>query len=194
MARAESGTANTDKSSTPLLAQLGAGNPEPEFQLIPQILGELRQLAVHCRRIERRNHMLRPTALVSEAYARLVQLLQVRCRSRAHFFATVSQLMRQIQVDYARAHQAGKRGGAQRQVTLNHAMIQPQNRTNEIVALHEVLQQLALFDARQARAVELHLRGGLSLADIALVLNFTERAAKRYWSVARDWLKGELSK
>lgn len=174
--------------------QLSAGNREAEDQLIPQVLGELRRLAVHYMRTERRNHTLQPTALVNEAYARLMQGSQVPCRSRAHFFATASQLMRHILVDHARARQAGRRGGARHQITLEEAMLQSQNRTIDVLALDEALERLALLDARQARAVELHFFGGLNFAEIALVLNVTERTVKRDWRMARDWLRGELSR
>lgn len=194
MTSAASGDGDTDKSVTALLGQLSAGNREAEAQLIPQLVGELRRLAIYHMRTERRNHTLQPTALVNEAYAHLIQGPQIPYRSRAHFFATASQLMRHILVDHARAHQAGKRGGAQRQVTLNDAMIQSRNRTVDILALHEALERLALFDPRQARAVELHFFGGLNFAEIALVLNVTERTIKRDWRMARDWLKGELSR
>jgi RNA polymerase sigma factor (TIGR02999 family) len=102
--------------------------------------------------------------------------------------------MRHILVDHARANQAGKRGGVLRQVTLDDAMIQSQNPTVDILALHEALERLALFDARQAHAVELHFFGGLNFAEIALMLNVTERTVKRDWRMARDWLKGELSR
>jgi len=193
MASASTGPGETTRSITLLLAQLSAGNREAEVQLIHQVYGELRRLAARYMRAERRNHTLQPTALVNEAYVRLLGQPQAPWQSRAHFFATASQLMRHILVDHARAHQAGKRGGAQRQVTLDDAMIQSQNRSIDILALHEALERLTRLDARQARAVELHFFGGLNFAEIALVLNVAERTVKRDWRMARDWLKGELS-
>jgi RNA polymerase sigma-70 factor, ECF subfamily len=184
----------SDNSITTLLMQLSAGNRDVEAQLIPQVYGELRRLAAHYMRQERGNHTLQPTALVNEAYTRLVQQPQIPWQNRAHFFATASQLMRHILVDHARAHQANKRGGIQRQVTLDDAILKSQNRTIDVLILHEALEHLAQFDARQARIVELHFFGGLKFEEIAEVLEVSDRTVKRDWSMARAWLKGELSK
>jgi RNA polymerase sigma-70 factor, ECF subfamily len=184
----------SDNSITAMLAQLSAGNRDVEALLIPQIYGELRRLAAHYMRFERGNHTLQPTALVNEAYARLVQQPQIPWQSRAHFFATASQLMRHILVDHARAHQANKRGGMQRQVTLTEAVLQSENRTIDVLILNEALDRLAQFDARQARIVELHFFGGLSFPEISLLLDLSERTVNRSWSMSRAWLKGELSK
>jgi RNA polymerase sigma-70 factor, ECF subfamily len=184
----------SDNSITALLVQLSAGNREVEARLIPQVYGELRRLAAHYMRSERGNHTLQPTALVNEAYTRLVQQPQVPWQSRAHFFATASQLMRHILVDHARARQAGKRGGPQRQVTLDEAILPSEDRTIDVLILHEALEHLAQFDPRQARIVELHFFGGLTFEEIALVLECSDRTVKRDWSMARAWLKGELSK
>jgi RNA polymerase sigma-70 factor, ECF subfamily len=188
----------SDNSITALLAELSAGNRDVEARLIPQVYGELRRLAAHYMRSERGNHTLQPTALVNEAYTRLVQQPQIPWQSRAHFFATASHLMRHILVDHARARRAGKRGGVQQQVTLDDALLPSPERTAErtidVLILDEALENLAQFDPRQARIVELHFFGGLTFAEIALVLNVTERTVKRDWSMARAWLKGELSK
>ncbi len=184
----------SDNSITALLVQLSAGNREVEAQLIPQVYGELRRLAARYMRYERGNHTLQPTALVNEAYALLVQQPQVPWQSRAHFFATASHLMRHILVDHARKRQAGKRGGVQRQVTLDEAILQSQEKTVDVLILNEALEQLARFDTRQARIVELHFFGGLTFEEIALVLECSERTVKRDWSMARAWLKGEFSK
>src|SRR5271170_6450133 len=135
--------AGSDNSITALLVQLSAGNREVEAFLIPQVYGELRRLAAHYMRAERGNHTLQPTALVNEAYSRLVQQPQVPWQSRAHFFATASQLMRNILVDHARRRLAAKRGGLQRQVTLSEAILQSQNRTIDVLVLHEALDHLA---------------------------------------------------
>jgi RNA polymerase sigma-70 factor (ECF subfamily) len=184
----------SDNSITALLAELSAGNREVESRLIPQVYGELRRLAAHYMRSERGNHTLQPTALVNEAYTRLVQQPQIPWQSRAHFFATASHLMRHILVDHARARRAGKRGGLQQQVTLDDALLPSPERTMDVLILDEALENLAQFDPRQARVVELHFFGGLTFAEIALVLKVTERTVKRDWSMARAWLKGELSK
>jgi RNA polymerase sigma factor (TIGR02999 family) len=190
--------AGSDNSITALLAELSAGNRDVETRLIPQVYGELRRLAAHYMRLERGNHTLQPTALVNEAYARLVQQPQIPWQNRAHFFATASQLMRHILVDHARARRAGKRGGVQRQVTLDDSLLpspeRTPQRTIDVLILDQALENLAQFDPRQARIVELHFFGGLTFAEIALVLKVTERTVKRDWSMARAWLKGELSK
>jgi RNA polymerase sigma-70 factor (ECF subfamily) len=184
----------SDNAITALLAELSAGNREVEARLIPQVYGELRRLAAHYMRSERGNHTLQPTALVNEAYTRLVQQPQIPWQSRVHFFATASHLMRHILVDHARARSAGKRGGLQRQITLDDALLPSSDRTIDVLILNEALENLAQFDPRQARIVELHFFGGLTFAEIALILNVTERTIKRDWSMARAWLKGELSK
>ena len=181
-------------SITALLLQLSAGNREVEAQLIPQVYGELRRLAARYMRHERGNHTLQPTALVNEAYARLVQQPPVAWQSRAHFFATASHLMRHILVDHARKRLAGKRGGVQRQVTLSEAVLQAENHTIDVLVLNQALDRLAELDSRQARIVELHFFGGLNFEEIAEVLDISERTVKRDWSMARAWLKGELSK
>jgi len=183
-----------DHSITALLDQLSAGKRDVENQLVPQIYDELRRLARHYMRHERGNHTLQPTALVHEAYAQLVQQPQVPWQNRAHFFATASVLMRHILVDHARGRQAGKRGGAQEQVTLDEALLPAQNRSIDVLALHQAIERLAVLDQRQAKIVELHFFGGLTFEEIALVLDIAERTAKRDWSMARAWLKGELSK
>jgi RNA polymerase sigma-70 factor (ECF subfamily) len=194
MATLAPGPPGSDNSITAMLAQLSAGNREVEALLIPQVYGELRRLAVHYMSRERGNHTLQPTALVNEAYTRLVQQPQVPWQSRAHFFATASQLMRHILVDHARKRQADKRGGPQRQVTLSEAILQAQDHTIDVLVLHEALEHLTRFDPRQARIVELHFFGGLNFEEIAAVLEISERTVKRDWSMARAWLKGELSK
>lgn len=184
----------SDNSITALLERLSAGNREVEAELIPQVYGELRRLAARYMRGERKNHTLQPTALVNEAYASLVQQPQVPWQSRAHFFATASRLMRHILVDHARARRAGKRGGVQRQVTLSENLLLSQDRTIDVLVLHEALEHLRQLDPRQERIVELYFFSGLNFEEIAEVLEVSDRTVKRDWSMARAWLKGELSK
>jgi RNA polymerase sigma factor (TIGR02999 family) len=182
-----------EHSITALLHQLSAGNREAEADLVPQIYGELRRLAACYMRRERQNHTLQPTALVHEAYERLIQQPQISWQSRAHFYASASQLMRHILVDYARKRQAEKRGGVQKQVTLDETVLSAADNTVDMLVLHEALERLGSFDERQERIVELHFFGGLTFEEIAMVLNISERTAKRDWSMARAWLKGELT-
>ncbi|WP_263350424.1 sigma-70 family RNA polymerase sigma factor [Acidicapsa acidisoli] len=180
-------------SITALLQQLSEGNREVEAALIPQIYPELRQLAARYMRHERRNHTLQPTALVHEAYERLVQQPQIPWQNRAHFYASASQLMRHILVDHARTRQAAKRGGIQHQVTLDEALLPEAGQSADILAVHEALERLARFDARQSRIVEMHFFGGLTFEEMASVLGVSDRTVKRDWSMARAWLKGELT-
>lgn len=180
-------------SITALLQQLSEGNRNVEAELIPQIYGELRQLAARYMRRERRNHTLQPTALVHEAYERLIQQPQIPWQSRAHFFATASQMMRHILVDYARTRQAAKRGGIQQQVTLDDAVLPAADQSVDVIALHEALERLTRMDARASRIVELHFFGGLTFEEIAEVLGVAVRTVKGDWSMARAWLKGELA-
>src|ERR1700732_2396974 len=160
-----------ENSITALLHQLSEGNRDVEADLIPQIYGELRKLAARYMRRERKNHTLQPTALVHEAYERLIQLPQISWQSRVHFYATASLLMRQILVDHARAREAAKRGGIQYQVTLDETVLPTTDQSVDILALHEALERLAKFDARQSRIVEFHFFGGLIFEEIALVLD-----------------------
>jgi RNA polymerase sigma-70 factor, ECF subfamily len=184
---------NGGHAITALLQKLSEGNREVEADLIPQIYPALRQLAARYMRHERQNHTLQPTALVHEAYERLVQQPQIPWQSRAHFYATASQLMRHILVDHARTRQAAKRGGVQHQVTLDEALLPSGGQSTDILALHEALERLAKFDARQSRIVEMHFFGGLTFEEMAAVLGVSDRTVKRDWSMARAWLKGELT-
>jgi RNA polymerase sigma factor (TIGR02999 family) len=187
-------TDGSDNSITALLVQLSAGNREVEAILIPQVYGELRRLAARYMRQERGEHTLQPTALVNEAYAQLVKQPQVPWQNRAHFYATAARLMRNILVDHARKRLAAKRGGMQHQVTLDEEVLQARNNTVDVLVLNEALEHLAQLDARQARIVELHFFGGLNFEEIAEVVEVSERTVKRDWTMARAWLKGELSK
>ncbi len=185
---------DSDNSITALLTRLTDGDPGIEGLLAPRILAELRKVAARYMRSERLNHTLQPTALVNEAYLRLVQQPHAPWQNRAHFFGTAAHLMREILVDHARLRTAKKRGGPQQQVTLDEALVPSQEKSIDILALHEALERLAVFDGRQGRIVELHFFGGLSFEEIALVLHSSERTVKREWIMARAWLKQELSR
>lgn len=184
---------DADNSITALLTQLSDGNREVEARLIPQIYDELRRVAGRYMRFERPNHTLQPTALVNEAYVRLVQEPNLHWKDRAHFFATAAQLMRHILVDHARARHAGKRGGVQDQVTLDENIVPAPSHSVDVLALHEALERLTATNPRQGRIVELHFFGGLSFEEIAAVLEMSERTVKRDWALARIWLFKEIS-
>ena len=183
----------SDTSVTALLTQLSAGNREAEARLIPQVYEELRRIAAGYMRRERPDHTLQPTALVHEAYAHLIEQPHQPWQNRAHFLATAAQVMRHILVDHARARRANKRGGVQQQVTLDEALLTSNDRTVDILSIHEAVERLTAFDLRQGKVVELHFFGGLTFDEIALVLGVSERTAKREWSMARAWLRTELA-
>jgi|SRR5579875_132254 len=183
----------TDASVTLLLSQLSAGDRDAEARLIPQVYDELRRLAAGYMRRERADHTLQPTALVHEAYAHLVDRPNQHWENRAHFLATAAQVMRHLLVDHARARHAGKRGGVQHQITLDEGLATAEDRTVDILFVHQALERLTAFDPRQGRIVELHFFGGLTFDEIALVLGISERTVKREWSMARAWLRTELA-
>lgn len=179
---------------TALLEQLGRGNPEAEARLVPLIYGELRRMAARYMRRERPDHTLEATALVHEAYVRLVGQTRMNWRNRAHFFGVTAQIMRRILVDHARKRQADKRGGVAAQVSLDHvAVISPQP-SEELLALDEALLRLSQWDPRQCRIVELKYFAGLEIEEIAAVLEVSPRTVKRDWNVARAWLRSEIRK
>lgn len=186
--------ANPDHSISQLLFEVSQGNRDAQAALMTQVYDELRRLARRYMRGERANHTLEATALVNEAYLRLMGQQGVSWQDRAHFFAAAAQLMRHILVDHARAHRAGKRGGEQYQVTLSEGLAVEENKSVEVLALNEALEKLARLDARQARVVELHFFGGLTFGEIGYVLDASERTVKRDWTMARAWLKLELAK
>jgi RNA polymerase sigma factor, sigma-70 family/RNA polymerase sigma factor, TIGR02999 family len=182
-----------DDSITGLLTELRKGNRDVESRLVSRIYDELRRVAAGYMRRERPNHTLQATALVNEAYLRLMQTPQIPWENRAHFLAIAARLMRQVLVDHARAHGAGKRGRGQQQVTLDELAIGSQDQPVDILALHEALDRLAAFDPRQSRIVELHFFGGLPLEEIAFVLDVSRRTVERDWRMARAWLRMKLS-
>ena len=182
-----------DHSISQLLLEVSQGNRDAEAVLMAQVYDELRRLARKYMRAERANHTLQPTALVNEAYMRLMADPTNTWQNRAHFFATAAQLMHHILVDHARARKAAKRGGIQHQVTLNEALVSAENTSIDVLALHEALEKLAALDERQARVVEMHFFGGMTFPEIAHVLDASERTVKRDWEMARGWLKLHMS-
>ena len=185
---------NPHTEITSLLAQPGGRNPEAESRLVQLVYGDLRRIARRHLRSERTDHTLQPTALVNEAYLRLADGPRGNWQSKEHFFATASRVMRHILVDYARSKDTEKRGGGRLQVTLNEGLVQADTRSIDVLALDMALDKLARLDAQQARIVELYFFGGLGFEKIALLFGVSERTVQRDWSMARAWLKGELSK
>jgi RNA polymerase sigma-70 factor, ECF subfamily len=168
--------------------------PEPGHDLASSLYRELHRLAAGKMRFERRNHTLRPTALVNEAYLRLVDCSDSIWQDRSRVLGLAANVMRHILVDYARAHSAGKRGDGQLQVTLVEDMVAGgSSSTADVLAVDEALTRLAEFDPRQARVLEMHFFGGLTFEEIALQLSVSTRTIKRDWTMARAWLRQELS-
>jgi RNA polymerase sigma factor (TIGR02999 family) len=179
---------------TDLLLAWGRGDRSALDRLISLVYEELRRLAHRYMGQERPGHTLQTTALVNEAYLRLIDASRVRWQNRAHFFAVSAQLMRRILVDFARAHRNLKRGGAAQQVSLDEALPVAREPDADLVALDEALTALAAIDPRQARAVELRFFGGLSVDEAAEVLKVSPETVHRDWRVAKVWLLRELSR
>jgi RNA polymerase sigma factor (TIGR02999 family) len=178
---------------TQILREFKDGSREAHDRLIPLVYRELRRIArAHLRR-ESAHHSLQPTALVHEAYLRLIDIDRIDWQSRAHFFAVASTLMRRILVDHARANRAGKRGGGADTLYLEDALLPTPGRAPEILALDDALNQLALLDERQAKIVEMRFFAGMSEQETGDVLRISVSSVKRDWRVAKAWLFKELS-
>lgn len=182
------------KRITELLVAWGNGDQASLEKLTPLVYSELHRLARHYMGRERPGHTLQTSALVNEAYLRLIDWKGVQWRNRAHFFGVSAQLMRRILVDFARSRGYAKRGGAAREVSLDEAAMVSGRRGADLVALDEALNTLESLDARQSRVVELRFFGGLKLEEIAEVLEVSVATVRRDWSLARAWLHRELSK
>lgn len=179
---------------TRLLLQWGHGDREALDALTPLVYSELRRLASRYLRREREGHTLQSTALVHEAYMRLIDQRNVHWQNRNQFFALASELIRRILVDHARARMAAKRGGAQVQLELDEAIAAPEEKDLDLVALDDALKALAIADPQQSRIVELRYFGGLTIEQTAEVLHISPATVKRDWAVAKAWLKREMTR
>jgi RNA polymerase sigma factor (TIGR02999 family) len=178
---------------TQLLAQLSAGDSAAMARVMPLIYDELHRLAKRSLRNERGGHTLQATALVHEAYLRLVDQTRVRWRDRAHFLAVASQIMRRILVDHARARRAAKRGGAAGRITLERAEgFEGDESEVDLEALDLALAKLGELDPQQGRIVELRYFGGLSVEEAAEVVGLSPATLKREWATAKAWLRREI--
>ncbi len=178
---------------TELLLAWGAGDERALERLVPVVYAELHRMAQrHLRREQ--HHSLQATALVNELYVRLVDAQAVKWHDRAHFFAISARLMRRILVDAARRRNFQKRGGGAKPVTLDEAQVVAPGRGQDLIALDEALEALAAFDQRKARVVEMRFFAGLSVQEIAAVLEVSEDTVTRDWNFAKTWLLRELSK
>ena len=188
----------TARSSSPeevtqLLVAWGNGNKAALEKLMPLVYDELRRLAHHYMRREHPGHTLQTTALVNEAYFRLVDQKHVHWQNRAHFFAISAQLMRRILIDHARSHQFVKRGGGAHKVSLDEVAVVAQEQAADLLALDDALRSLAAIDERKGRIVELRFFGGLSAEETAEALKISPRTVMREWSMAKAWLYRAIS-
>ena len=176
---------------TQLLLDWRRGNHEALDRLMPVVYDELRRLASHYMRRERQEHTLQATALVNEAYIRLVDM-KVSWQDRAHFFAVAARLMRRLLVDHARAHQRSKRDSGGPKISLDDAVELSATPSSHLLALDEALTQLASFDPRMSEIVELHFFGGLSNEQVAEALGISRATVQRKLRLAKAWLTHEL--
>lgn len=177
---------------TAALSAAGAGDPAAADRLLPQVYDQLRALAQKHMSGERPDHTLQATAVVHEAYVRLIDQTRVEWRDRNHFFAVAASMIRRILVDYARARCAAKRGGDRETVTLHEELDWSGGRALDLIDLDDALQQLAALDERQARVVELRFFGGLSISEAAEAIGVSTTTVENEWAVARAWLRRAL--
>ena len=178
---------------TQLLEKFEPGDRDAGEQLFADVYAELRVLASQYMRRERKSHTLQPTALVHEAYLKLVGQTHVDWHGRAHFLAFAAKAMRQILVDHARRHGAAKRGGGRHLLALDDNLALELNRHVDLLALEDALTKLATLDHCQAQMVELRFFGGLSVEEVAKVMEMSKRSVEREWTMVRAWLRQELS-
>lgn len=178
---------------TQLLVAWGNGDQVAGDQLMSLVYQELHRLAHYYMKRESPGHSLQTSALVNEAFVRLVDQRNVQWQNRAHFFGIAAQMMRRILVDYARKRAYAKRGGNAKQISLDEALIVSDERSAEVVNVHEALERLAQFDARKGQIVELRFFGGLSIEETAGVLGVSPGTVMRDWTLAKAWLRREIS-
>ena len=179
---------------TQLLIGWSKGDKEALDRLVPLVYDELRRQAARYLRHERVGHTLQTTALIHEAYLRLVDQKNVHWQNRAHFFGIAAQLMRRILVDHARTRKRAKRGGSDVRVSLSEATLEAKGKDLDIVALDEALERLAEIDVQQSRIVELRFFSGLTVEETAEVLSISTATVKRDWSIAKAWLHREITR
>jgi RNA polymerase sigma factor (TIGR02999 family) len=178
---------------TELLVEWSGGNQDALDELYPLVYDELHRLARRYMSRERKGHTLQTTALINEAYVRLVDQRNVQWANRSHFFAISAQIMRRILIDHARRHAYAKRGGGAQQVSLDETAAIALDNLSEFLRLDEALQSLAELDPRRSRVVELRYFGGLNNEEIAGVLKISENTVIRDWNMARAWLYSQLA-
>lgn len=178
---------------TQLLLELSGGNRNAVDELLPLVYRELKRIAGGQLRNERPGHTLQATALVHEAYLKLVDQRDVSWQNRAHFMGVAAQVMRRILMDYAKTRNREKRGGGVRPVALDEALVVSEDRASDLVVIDEALTRLEQLDPRQAKVVELRFFGGLSVEETAEAMGISTPTVKREWAMAKAWLYRELS-
>jgi RNA polymerase sigma factor (TIGR02999 family) len=178
---------------TTLLVRASEGDSRAADELLPLVYGKLRALAAELMQRERVDHTLQPTALVHEAYLKLIDQTRARWEDRAHFFSVAAQALRRILVDHARGHARVKRGGARTKMQLDEGLIAAYEQTIDLLELDDAMDRLAEQDGQRARVVELRFFGGLTIEEAASVLDVSTRTVERQWRYARAWLYRELS-
>lgn len=181
-----------DKNVTDLLVAWRQGDQSALADLMPLVHSELRRLARRQMGRERPDHTLQTTALVNEAYLRLIDLSRVEWQDRAHFFAMAARLMRRVLVDHARSHRSLKRGGTQEKVVLDETLAASAERATDLVALDEALERLSAVDTRKSKVVEMRFFGGLTVEETAEALGVSADTVMRDWRLAKLWLLREL--
>ena len=179
---------------TGLLLAWNDGDESALEKLVPVVYQELHRLAKRQMQRERPDHTLQTTALINEAYLRLVGLRNVHWQNRAHFFGLCAGLMRRILVDFARSHHYAKRGGGAQPISLNESLVVSPQLSTDLVAVDDALKALTTIDARKGQVVELRFFGGLTLEETAAVLKVSPETVMRDWKFARSWLRRELSR
>ena len=186
--------ASSPHDVTRLLQDWRNGDKEALEKLTPLVYDELRRLANRYLRAERKDHTLQGTALVHEAYMKMVGYTELEWQSRAHFFGVAARIMRQILIDHARKHQAGRRGGGKQDLPLEEAVVFSKERSESLVALDDALESLASFDPLKARIIELRYFGGLSIEEISEVEAVSVSTVRRHMRMGEAWLHREMNK
>ncbi|MEW6207527.1 MAG: sigma-70 family RNA polymerase sigma factor [Acidobacteriota bacterium] len=184
---------SSQQDITRRLIAWGEGDQKARDDLLPLVYTELRRLARNYLRRERAGHTLQPTALVHEAYLRLIDQGQARWQSRAHFFGIAARLMRQILIEYARSRNAAKRGGNLR-VTLSKSIVRFEERDVDLLSLDDALRELEAIDSEKSRVVELRFFGGMSIEETACAMGISTATVTRHWRMARAWLYRRIRK
>ena len=186
--------ANEPEGVTGLLLAWNDGDESALEKLVPVVYQELHRLARRQMQHERPDHTLQTTALINEAYLRLVGLRNVHWQNRAHFFGLCAGLMRRILVDFARSHHYAKRGGGAQPISLNESLVVSPKLSTDLLAVDDALKALTTIDARKGQVVELRFFGGLTLEETAAVLKVSQDTVRRDWRLAKSWLLRELSR